>query len=307
MSVQKFYNNKKEYTKNFKEARDKSPIVNVRIFNNWIKASLLLDYAEKAKVVEFACGKGGDLTKYSHQRISSYSGFDISEESLAQAYERYNKQRLPFEVNLYHADFTKPIPDKIARTVSGSFVSCQFALHYAFGSKSDATTALANISACLSSGYVVITCPSDIVLSKILLDTDALKYDSKYIKLSMDKADKDRYRAGEKFGIKYNFHLEGAIINVDEYFIDSGALIEVAGAAGLKLVEKTPFMDYYERFYAKSELRDHYRFTLDRDDIDAINFYTIYVFSKAGPSEVIQYYVHPKYVKNTKIHETGTI
>ena len=47
--------------------------------------------------MDFACGKGGDLTKYKKANVGTYSGVDIALESVRRdAVERYNSGNYPF-------------------------------------------------------------------------------------------------------------------------------------------------------------------------------------------------------------------
>ena len=60
--VRNHYN--KQEIKDFKERKETSNI-NIRNINNKIKYSLIEDFLEKgSKVLDLACGKGGDLRKY---------------------------------------------------------------------------------------------------------------------------------------------------------------------------------------------------------------------------------------------------
>lgn len=58
-----------------REQRISSKILALRKFQNWVKATLINTYAEKgAAVLDLACGKGGDLMKWSKVEISKYYG-----------------------------------------------------------------------------------------------------------------------------------------------------------------------------------------------------------------------------------------
>ena len=48
-------------------------------------------------MLDFACGKGGDLTKYKKANVGTYAGVDIALESVRRdAVERYNSGNYPF-------------------------------------------------------------------------------------------------------------------------------------------------------------------------------------------------------------------
>lgn len=58
-----------------KDARELSPIIGLRKFNNWIKSVLIGKFAHRpgrgqgANVLDIGCGKGGDLMKWKSANI----------------------------------------------------------------------------------------------------------------------------------------------------------------------------------------------------------------------------------------------
>ena len=85
-SAQQFYN-KRDKTK---EERLMSSVLHLRNLNNWIKLLLINTYCkEKSRVLDLACGKGGDLKKWKERSILHYVGVDIADGSIADAVRRY--------------------------------------------------------------------------------------------------------------------------------------------------------------------------------------------------------------------------
>jgi mRNA (guanine-N7-)-methyltransferase len=84
-----------------KTARQTSPIIGLKNFNNWVKSVLILRFAHPAlaaspggkgprarqgdvlrtnggKVLDMGCGKGGDLQKWSRAPVKEYVGVGAS-------------------------------------------------------------------------------------------------------------------------------------------------------------------------------------------------------------------------------------
>lgn len=85
-AAQQFYN-KRDRTK---EERLQSSVLHLRNLNNWIKLALINTYCqEKSRVLDLACGKGGDLKKWKERSIYHYVGVDIADGSIADAVNRF--------------------------------------------------------------------------------------------------------------------------------------------------------------------------------------------------------------------------
>lgn len=70
--VAKHYDNRAYGTKN---ERKFSKIIQLRTFQNYIKATLVNKYTKNGNVVlDLACGKGGDILKWSKAGVKEYHG-----------------------------------------------------------------------------------------------------------------------------------------------------------------------------------------------------------------------------------------
>jgi len=55
--------------------REKSRIIRLKNYNNWVKAVLINEFARPGDhVFDMCCGKGGDFGKWSKRRIASLTG-----------------------------------------------------------------------------------------------------------------------------------------------------------------------------------------------------------------------------------------
>jgi mRNA (guanine-N7-)-methyltransferase len=184
-----------------------SKIKGLRSLNNWIKSTLIQKFSqpegvEHMKVLDMACGKGGDLGKWEKapQTPSLYVGCDIADVSIDQARSRYsenlrrggrNRRAVPMHAEFYVQDTfgtslddipiirevgfdpnAGPGPPRIqGRMFSGGFdvVSMMFALHYSFESEELARGMLRNVSGALKKGgrFIGVMPNSNVITEKV--------------------------------------------------------------------------------------------------------------------------------------------
>lgn len=187
---------------------NESRIKGLRSLNNWIKSTLIQKFSvpetpvQSLKVLDMACGKGGDLGKWrkAPQVPALYVGCDIASKSIEQAQDRYNEdssrgaryQRGPqMHAEFYvHDTFGRTLNDiKILREVgfdpnagpgpgviqggmmSGGFdvVSMMFALHYSFETEKLARGMLSNVAGALVKGghFIGVMPNSDVISANV--------------------------------------------------------------------------------------------------------------------------------------------
>jgi len=172
----------------------------MREFHNWIKSNLIYTYCSKKSigtgtndfrqmdVLEYSCGKGGDIAKFYHSRVGSYVGFDIDPNGIYSgsdgALSRYQdfKKKFPNwpKMNFLVADGgvlltvedqlrasgsmsdqnKKMLVDIFDRTDFKTYdiITCQFAVHYFFKSETTLANFVANIKKFLKpSGFLLLT------------------------------------------------------------------------------------------------------------------------------------------------------
>ncbi|XP_017775449.1 PREDICTED: mRNA cap guanine-N7 methyltransferase [Nicrophorus vespilloides] len=240
------------------DERNKSRIVYMRNFHNWIKSMQINEYIVKIKdskrhnvpirVLDMCCGKGGDLLKWRKAGISHLICSDIAAVSLDQCKSRYETNKRngsSYSIELIHADCTKVrLREKYADpSIKLDLVSCQFAFHYSFESLPQAECMIRNAAECLNpGGYFIGTIP------------DANELMSRRNKAGMNKFGNDVYKVSFEcdtdrpplFGARYNFHLDG-VVHCPEFLVHFPTLTELAKKYGLKLVNKEKFYNTFER------------------------------------------------------------
>lgn len=182
-----------------------SKIKGLRSLNNWIKSTLIQKFSRPdlpvrdMRVLDMACGKGGDLGKWEKapQVPVLYIGCDIAAVSIQQAQERYstannrNRYRGPrMQAQFFvHDTFAHSFVDnRLIRDIgfnpnngpggiiqgggaSGGFdvVSMMFALHYSFETEELARGMLKNVSGALKKGgrFIGVMPNSDVISTKV--------------------------------------------------------------------------------------------------------------------------------------------
>lgn len=270
-SVRKIDNNAKVVATHYNELeekglaeRQKSRIIHMRNFNNWIKSVLINEFLMKVKqasklgeplrVLDMCCGKGGDLLKWEKAGITHLICTDIAEVSIQQCEERYKgmverKQRDRFG-NLFTAEFfacdstLQRLREKYKDpSIELNLVSCQFAFHYCFESLKQAECMIQNAAECLRpGGYFIGTIPDANDIMKRQREADSNEFGNEIYQINF-LCDTE---TPPLFGAKYNFELDG-VVNCPEFLVYFPLLVKLAAKFGLRLVMKERFDDYFER------------------------------------------------------------
>ena len=132
--------------------RNRSSIINLRVFHNWIKRTTIDDTAKylrqtfnikNIKLLDLAEGKGGDMRKWYDSGINEVVGIDIDNDSIngkRGAKDRYrelkhkNNRNLDYSFHVFDLSDPNNITklDAIIGDKKFNIISFQFALHYFF-------------------------------------------------------------------------------------------------------------------------------------------------------------------------------
>lgn len=263
--VASHYNDREDST--IKE-RERSPILRLRNFNNWIKSVQIDRYyrrgidrsrirpEERGRVCDMACGKGGDFLKWNRAKVSNLLGIDLAQSSIEQAKLRLSELSSPtlkshlLAFDAFHLEL--PFKDIPPSFVPVECVSCQFALHYAWESEESANQAIKNISSLLRrDGLFFGTIPN----SKEIMKRLAARPPSS-LSFGADPFYRVSFQTmpiSNSFGQKYNFSLWGALEDCPEFLIPLEMLEDIAKVSGLRLEAALPFKDFFERYSQRPE------------------------------------------------------
>jgi mRNA (guanine-N7-)-methyltransferase len=226
-----------------KGERAKSYFYNMRRFHNAVKRQLYDKYTKNiGKLLDLACGKGGDLDKWVSNNIGHVIGYDINEKSITEAKRRVNEYRFPkkTEVELYVKDLSRNV---IEGNGDCDVVTSMFAFHYFFETKETFDTIMKSIDNNLKPGGCFIGTMFDGESIKNILkdglytlkDGDDIKFNIEAYKTLNENA----------FGNKIGVYLKDTVLDepMDEYVVYFDKFVEMMKLRGYELEESKMFED----------------------------------------------------------------
>jgi mRNA (guanine-N7-)-methyltransferase len=278
--------------------RAQSVTIGLKSFNNWLKTVLLNLYCRRADfVLDLCSGKGGDLTKWSRLHVGAVVFADVASESVRHSLDRYQQMRASrkcdfpaffIDADCSQAELFARHPDMHRFTQFGlfDFVSCQFALHYAFETEARARALVHNAASRLRpGGHFVCTVPNAHLIVKRLRSTRGLSYGNELYRIRVE-APKNVAGALPPFGAEYFFTLLDAVEDCPEYLVHPAVLESIAADCGLELVLHQPFDEFYRLHIDSGANRDILQ-RMGADNVsdaewEAICVYSVFAFRKRG-------------------------
>jgi hypothetical protein len=252
----------------------------MRAFHNWIKLCLISTYGRgKEKVLDLACGRGGDFHNIFANNPKLYVGVDRDIASLFQikdsALNRYTALKKNGNVppaTFINADVSIPlysesqkkakltVNDKtitlIDKYLSGKikydFINCQFAVHYFFRDTDTLAGFLRNVNDHLAvDGYLVLTCFDGHLVERMLNNKDSYTgyyFNTNGAKTKLFEIVKKYENDSDRLGRAINVH--NATIgdtHVTEYLVYPEDIIRaLTSFPGIELVETDTFLSFFE-------------------------------------------------------------
>jgi len=300
--VASHYNNRKDM---HRQLTGNSPVQHLKNFNNWVKSVLIKLYTPKnAVILDFCCGKAGDLMKWRQAEPDFVTFVDNAYNSILDGTGRYSgagkgarsKGPMPFGAQFIVADCFQHdlLPHFVSSTPRFDLVSCQFALHYSFQTEDRANRAINNIVAHMKpGGHFVGTIPdANVLVRKLRAEPDGkMDFGNDVYRVRFDGTSKSFEQEKGYFGHKYNFFLKDSIDECDEFLIPWQKLWKICVKNGLELVEKRNFHKFFYRHCDNPELRDLVarmrvlnasEAGMSKDEWEGCFVYCAFVFKKKG-------------------------
>eukprot|EP00873_Tetraselmis_striata_P007411 jgi/Tetstr1/427675/TSEL_017800.t1 len=164
------YDNHSRATVSQQEAiaqRDGGVSLPLKRFHNTVKRQMINRFAYRVgRLMDMACGRGGDLHKWADAEVGFVKGVDLSPGEIAEARTRYEGARQQREqrgqvcTNVEFEDTDQLGLGAFVDAQPYDTVTCMFAIHYFFASESALKTFMRNVADNLKDGgYFFGTCP----------------------------------------------------------------------------------------------------------------------------------------------------
>jgi len=219
-----------------KQERAQGPLYELKKYHNSVKRVMITTYARSApRLLDLACGRGGDLHKWQSARIGFVRGLDLSPEEIAEARRRSSDARVACKFTSIDT-----LTSEVWIDDTGVFlydcVSCFFALHYFCGDERALHMLLTTVDMNLKPGGYFFGCVPD---KHRILDRLSGPPVPHLTLCSHWEG------TPPTFGAAYAFALDDTVTSGGqgslEFLVDKAALRSAAARHGLHLVQWTPF------------------------------------------------------------------
>lgn len=226
-----------------KGERAKSYFYNMRRFHNIVKRQLYDKYTKNInKLLDLACGKGGDLDKWVSNNIKHVVGYDINEKSITEAKRRVKDYKFPkqTDVELYVKDLSRNV---IEGNQDCDVITSMFAFHYFFESEDTFNTIMKSIDNNLKhGGYFMGTMFDGNTIRNVLKDGSYILKDNDDIKFNIDAY---KLLTDNPFGNKISVYLKDTVLDepMDEYVVYFDKFVDIMNKRGYDLEETKMFKE----------------------------------------------------------------
>ena len=265
---------------------------NMRQFANWIKSIIIYTYCRgtkntpngkfmKKSILDIGSGRGGDILKFFHARVSEVVGIDPDYENVYSSFDSCNSRyedisgRFPHfpKMTFIQADGTVPLNkkaqknkilnyskesekliDKVLGNKKFDIINSSFAIHYLFKNETTLKNLLDNISNHLKpGGYVLLTLfDSARVMNMLSNNKSAAAYytddegkKNKFFEIVKKFDGNPKNKAGNSIDVHMSWVQSEENTYFEEYLVPKDFMISSMKKIGLKLVDTDLFENLY--------------------------------------------------------------
>eukprot|EP00210_Caulerpa_lentillifera_P001474 g1414.t1 len=228
------------------QRRRQGPALPLKQFHNLIKNKLIRRFCYGVdKLLDFCCGRGGDIRKWEFAKVKYCKGIDLSPKEIEEANRRFTEFKSESRNNQLSAEFESS--DVLGRDIyedkSAPYdvITCFFALHYFMVTEAAIENLFLNISKNLKKGgYFISTCPDGKkVIGALMGSKHQGRLETKMLRI-VQKWTTDSYQC---FGSAFTCEITDTVTEGDEeshgsyeYLVFTTPLKHIGAKFGLKLV-----------------------------------------------------------------------
>lgn len=223
----------------------------MRRFHNNVKRQLYDKYTKNIdKLLDLACGKGGDLDKWVSNDIKHVVGYDIDEKSILEAERRVREYKYPIktQVEVYVKDLSKNV---IGGNKDCDVVTSMFAFHYFFETEETFNTIMKSIDNNLKvGGYFIGAMFDGESLRKVLKNGDYTLSDRNEVKFNINVY---KSLTDNPFGNKIGVYLKDTVLDepMDEYVVYFDKFVDIMKSRGYELIDTKMFNELDDNYNSK--------------------------------------------------------
>lgn len=218
----------------------------MRIFHNFIKRKLYNKYTTNINyLLDLACGKGGDLSKWFGNNIKHVIGYDINEISITEAKRRLTSFSGKTDVQLFVKDLSN---NELSGSNNVDVISSMFSFHYFFESKSSLNTILKSINNNIKMGGIFMGCLFD---GKSVLDHLDKNVNNNNFKITLEKP-----LHSNELSQRIKVFLNDTVLDepTDEFLVDFDYLVYIMKSRGFDLIETVMFKELYNKNFKMNKI-----------------------------------------------------
>ena len=210
-----------------KKARASGELFELKKFHNNVKRALLKEYASHAeRLLDLACGRGGDLQKWHDCSVEFVKGVDVSPKEIQEARARYAHLKTGMVCSFEVVDL---LQNTFRQAPCYDVVTAMFCIHYFCESKHTLEKFMELVASCLRPGGYFVGCCLDGSLVKTFPG-------SEYVTIEFLENNQILFALRDTV-TSATVESQGSV----EYLVDVNDLCNVAAHVGLECVKLTPF------------------------------------------------------------------
>lgn len=253
------------------------------------------------RVLDLACGRGGDVKKWMLQGAQVYVGVDVSSQSVAECQSRAEESQrrrgqprvaVMLTRSMVDGDLVpaieKALRQKGENEALFEIVSIQFAVHYAFDSEESLTQLLRNVGRLLvPGGQLILTSIDARCLRRHLQQHPEGEFGNPVyrVKFAPEALQAADGQVLDGLGLRYTFSLSSAVEACDEFVVHLPSLTRVAReVADLALVYERNFGQFvHDQLPAYGHLLEPLQVGLvSPEEWESVQLYSALVFQKGN-------------------------